>query len=146
MLRDATAGDQATARAVILDGLRERWGAAFDESLNPDLDDIWESYIATGGEFVVAEIGGLIVGCGALRIESGSQARILRVSVAAAARRRGIGMQIVNELVRRARRRGVREVLVLTDSPWESAIALYRACGFQEVEVDATDTHFALRL
>lgn len=42
--------------------------------------------------------------------------------------------------------RRVREVLVMTDTPWESAVALYRACGFQEVGHDATDTHFALAL
>lgn len=146
MLRDLTVADQAAVRALVLAGLQERWGAAFDESRNPDLDDVSASYVATGGEFVVAEVGGRIVGCGALRIESEFRARILRVSVAAPDRRRGIGRQVVHELVRRAQQRGIREVLVLTDTPWESAVALYRACGFQEIGFDETDTHFALTL
>ena len=38
------------------------------------------------------------------------------------------------------------EVVVLTDTPWTSALALYRPLGFDYVSQDDTDTHFALRL
>ena len=38
------------------------------------------------------------------------------------------------------------EVRVLTDTPWTSAVALYRACGFTELGSDGTDTHFVMAL
>jgi hypothetical protein len=38
------------------------------------------------------------------------------------------------------------EVVVRTDTPWTSALALYRSAGFNDVGQVATDTHFALRL
>ena len=61
-------------------------------------------------------------------------------------RQRGHGREIVDELVGRARHRGMAEVRVLTDTSWISALALYRSCGFDEVGHDDTDTHFAMRL
>lgn len=72
--------------------------------------------------------------------------RIVRMSVAAAHRRQGLARRTVEELLRRARRRGMSEVRVLTDTPWTSAVELYAACGFAEVRRDATDTHFAMSL
>lgn len=78
--------------------------------------------------------------------ERPGQARIVRMSVAASHRRQGVARQVVEELVARARKRNVQELQVLTDTPWESAIALYRACGFDEVGRDSTDTHFSMRL
>jgi ribosomal protein S18 acetylase RimI-like enzyme len=68
------------------------------------------------------------------------------VSVDQAHRRQGFGRQVVEELVRRARRRGMLEVVVRTDTPWTSALALYWSSGFNDVGQDATDTHFALCL
>jgi hypothetical protein len=40
----------------------------------------------------------------------------------------------------------MRELLVLTDTPWASALALYRACGFVDVGQDSTDTYLAMAL
>jgi ribosomal protein S18 acetylase RimI-like enzyme len=146
VLRDFTPGDQAAVRELVLGGMRERWGDAYDPSANPDLDDISASYINRGAEVVVVDIKGEIVATGALLPERDRGGRIVRMSVDRAYRRRGFGRQVVEELVRRARRRGMFEVVVLTDTPWTSALALYRSCGFEYVGQDDTDTHFALRL
>lgn len=146
MLRDFARRDQVAVRDLILDGLRERWGEQFDAAYNADLYDITSSYIDMGGEVVVLEDKGNVVATGTLIRESDRRARIVRVSVAAAHRRSGVGRAVVEELVRRARRRGVRELVVLTDTPWVSAVALYRACGFEEVGRDESDTHLAMLL
>ncbi len=130
----------------MLDGLRERWGVAFDEAFNPDLDDIAESYLNRGADVVVAELSGQVVATGTLLFERPGQARIVRMSVAAHRRREGLGGLVVEELVARACRRNVQELQVLTDRPWESTVALYRSCGFVEVRRDSTDTHFAMSL
>ena len=46
--------DQEEARRIVLEGLGEHFGV-IDESLNPDLDDIQESFIVAGDEFYVAQ-------------------------------------------------------------------------------------------
>lgn len=146
MLRDFVPGDQAAVRELVLGGLRERWGDAYDPSANPDLDDISASYVDAGVEVVVVEIASEIVATGMLRPEGDRRGRIVRVSVDQAHRRRGFGRQVVQELVRRARRRNMVEVVVLTDTPWASALALYRSCGFEDIGQDDTDSHLALPL
>jgi GNAT superfamily N-acetyltransferase len=142
VMRDFTPGDQTAVRELVLGGMRERWGDAYDPSANPDLDDISASYINWGAEVVVVDIEGEIVATGTLLPERNRRGRIVRMSVDAAHRRKGFGRQVVEELVRRARRRGMFEVVVLTDTPWTSALALYRPLGFDYVSQDDTDTHF----
>ena len=143
-LRSFQPADQPGVEALIQAGLKERWGASFDAGANPDLNDISANYVAAGSDVIVAESQGRIVGCGILRPESDQCGRILRMSVAESHRRQGLGTHIVGELLRRARARGMTKVLVLTDTPWSSAVALYRSCGFAEVGRDQTDTHFEI--
>ena len=54
---------QSEARAVILQGLGERWGW-IDEDINEDLIDITSSY--RDGFFILAWIGHQLAGTGAL--------------------------------------------------------------------------------
>jgi ribosomal protein S18 acetylase RimI-like enzyme len=145
-MRDFKPGDQVPVRELVLEGMRERWGDAYDPSVNPDLDDISASYLDRGAEVVVLEIGGEIVAAGTLQPDGDGRGRIVRMSVDRAHRRQGLGRRVVAELVRRAHQRGMIEVVVLTDTPWTSALALYRSCAFNEVGQDETDTHFALPL
>lgn len=146
MLRDFVPRDQAAVRELVLAGMGERWSDAYDPSFNPDLDDISTSYVERGADVVVVEIGGAIVATGILRPDPDGRGRILRMSVDQGYRRQGLGRQVVEELVRRARRRGMIGVVVLTDTPWASALAPYRSCGFEEVGRDDTDTHLAMSL
>lgn len=146
MIRDFMASDQAPVQELILAGMRERWGDAYDPSANPDLDDISVNHVDQGAEVVVIEIGGEIVATGMLEPEGEDLGRVVRVSVDQAHRRQGLGRQVVEELVRRARCRGLHELVVETDTPWTSALALYRSCGFDDVSQDDTSTHLALPL
>ncbi len=145
-MRDFRPSDQEAVQRLILDGLRERWGAAFDDSLNSDLDDIAASYVDCGADVVVVDTDTGIVATGVLLSEWDQRARIVRMSVASTHRRQGFGRMVVEELISRARKRGVPEIVVLTDTPWTSAVELYLACGFSEVDRDDTDTHFAMAL
>lgn len=146
MLRDFRPEDQSAVRDLVLAGLEERWGDAFDPSFNPDLDDIAATYVTNGADVVVADVDGQIVACGILRPEPDRRGRILRLSVDRDQRRRRLGRRVVGELVGRARDRGMSAVVVSTDTPWSSAVDLYRSCGFDEVGRDATDTHFMMPL
>lgn len=148
MLRDfrPTQTDQRELRQLILAGLHERWGETFDASVNPDLDDFVTNYLDRGAEVVVVESNGELIATGILVCDEASTGRIVRMSVAASHRRRGLARRVVEELIGRARRREMSEVRVLTDTPWTSAVELYRACGFTEIGSDGADTHFVMPL
>ena len=146
MLRDFTSDDQAQVQALVDAGMRERWGDAYDPACNPDLDDLTANYVDGGAQVVVLELDGRIVASGILVPESTERGRILRMSVDAQHRREGHGARLVDELVRRARACGMTELVVRTDTPWTSALAMYRSCGFDEVGDDGVDTHFSMSL
>lgn len=129
IIRPFRSEDQAAARQLILDGLREHWGE-LDPALNGDLDDIMGNYVAAGHAFFVVEEGGDLIGTGALLRETAVTGRIVRVSVRADQRRRGLGRVISEQLIAEARRRGCREILVETTDTWTAAIRLYQECGF----------------
>ncbi|MCP4964993.1 MAG: GNAT family N-acetyltransferase [bacterium] len=146
MIRDFRPEDQSAVRQLILDGLRERWGEAYSPAFNPDLDDIHANYLDQGAEVVVIDDGAEILATGILLREQNQRGRIVRMSVDSRHRQRGLGRQVIEELVDRAKRQGMHELVVLADTPWTSAVALYRACGFRELASDETDTHFAMHL
>lgn len=146
VVRDFTAHDQRAVEHLVLAGLRERWGDIFDADHNQDLTDITGNYLATGAEVVVIEHDAGIVATGMLVPESLDRCRIVRMSVAASHRRCGLARTVVEELIRRARRRGFAEVHVSTDTPWVSAVELYHSCGFEMVDRDDIDTHFVMSL
>lgn len=129
LIRTFVPADQDAARALILAGLGEHFGVV-DPARNPDLDDIAAAYLACGHPFLVAEIAGSLVGTGGLRV-TGHKGQIVRVSVAPAVRRRGLGRRLVVALLACARQRGLRRVWMETNDDWYAAIALYAACGFQ---------------
>jgi GNAT superfamily N-acetyltransferase len=136
MVRTFCREDQPVAEALIQAGMAERWGATYDPAMNPDVADLWTSYVAAGADVVVAEVDGAVVATGILLAVDGTTGRIRRMSVDAAHRRRGLARQVVGELLGRAARRGLTRVVVRTDTPWTDAVALYRSCGF---EIEAQD-------
>lgn len=129
LIRAFVPADQDAARTLILAGLGEYFGV-IDPALNPDLDDIAAAYLACGHAFRVAEIADNLVGTGGLRV-TGQEGQIVRVSVAPAARRRGLGRRLVISLLALARQRGLRRVWMETNDDWHAAIALYADCSFQ---------------
>jgi ribosomal protein S18 acetylase RimI-like enzyme len=131
-IRPFAPADQAAARTLILEGLREHWGW-LDPSLNPDLDAITASYTTPGHVFIVAEIERLLVGTGALKID-GDIGQIVRVSVSPQCRRCGIGRALIAALLKIARTRGLTRVWMETNDDWRDAIGLYLQCGFQEYD------------
>lgn len=145
-VRDFTVVDQAATRALVQAGLRERWGSEFDPDANPDTDDIWNTYVATGANVVVAVTEGRVVGTGTLIALTGDCGQLVRMSTDRDHRRTGIARQITTELIRRAEDRGFQRLVVATDTPWRSAVALYRSCGFQLEDVDDDVTRLGLRL
>jgi GNAT superfamily N-acetyltransferase len=134
---------QQEAIALVLDGLRERFGQ-IDENKNVDLADIASYY--QDGKFVLAWCGEKLVGTGALKPEHLDIARVCRMSVSKECRRQGIGTMILDYLLDYARSAGFRELVLETTSSWVDAIQFYLQYGFHVVREKDGETHMSMRL
>ena len=148
-IRPFAPADQRATRQLVVAGLGERFGF-IDETRNPDLDDIWTSYVLAGHLFVVAQCEAELIGTGALCAEPSAAdqltGRLVRMSVAPRWRQQGIARAIVLHLVQAARERGWTRLLVETNHDWFDAIRLYQRCGFMPYDRDEESVHLALAL
>jgi GNAT superfamily N-acetyltransferase len=133
-IRPFDAGLQREVRDLIAEGLAEHFGS-YDATRNPDLEDIAAVYAP--GVFLVATIEGRLVGTGALVPETAGVGRIVRMSVRAAMRRRGIASAILAELAAAASAAGYRRLVLETTADWAEVIEFYRSQGFELTGVDA---------
>ena len=145
VIRPFVPADQPVVRRLILEGLGEHFGF-IDETMNPDVDDIVAHFIAPGHIFLVAQCEMDIVGTAALIFVGDGVAQMVRVSVSAQHRRRGIGRMLVNRLVGIARERGLQRIEVETNNDWENAIGLYQCYGFVEHDRDDVSVYMSLPL
>lgn len=135
--------NQAAAKALILAGLKDHWGT-LDPTLNPDLNDIAQTYAQA--TFLVAWEGDRIIGTGALVPRENSTAEIVRMSVAADQRRKGIGKQILQKLYEQAKHDGYKRIVLETTETWTEVIAFYQRFGFQITHYLDGDVYFSLDL
>lgn len=136
--------DQSPVKQLINAGLGEHFGFV-DPRFNPDLDDIWRTYIQAGHYFIVAELAGELVGTGCLVRETAVTGRLIRMSVSQQHRRQGIGRQLVCHLLQKAKMLGYQQLLVETNHDWADAIGLYQAHGFVEYDRDEESIHMKLK-
>lgn len=140
IIRPFQSTDQQATKALILQGLGERFGM-INPDLNPDLDDINATYIESGFLFVVCEIDSTLIGTGALIKEEVNIGRIVRVSVANTHRQRGIGRLITDYLITAAPNLGYSMIVVETNEDWFDALQLYQRCGFMEYDRRNGEVH-----
>lgn len=143
-VREFERTDQQAARALIEDGLGEYFGLV-DRAANTDLIDIEASYVKPNGAFLVAEIDGEIVGTAGVLFRP-PRARIVRVGVARAHRRTGVGSALLDEAIALAVAAGLRETIAYTQPEWTAAMAFYGAHGFTPYDRDDVDVHLRRRL
>lgn len=80
-------------------------------------------------EFVVAEVDGHVVGCGALHVMWEDLAEVRTVAVAGTHLRQGIGSHVLNELVARATLLGITRIFCLT-----FMVNFFTEHGFAEID------------
>jgi GNAT superfamily N-acetyltransferase len=85
------------------------------------------------GVFLVAEVDGEPVGCGAWRAVRPGMAEVKRLYVAPGHRRRGIARVVLDALESSATREGHRTVVLNTGDRQPEAIALYERAGYGPV-------------
>jgi GNAT superfamily N-acetyltransferase len=135
--------DQAAVKDLILAGMAEHW-IILDPARNMDLNNISMSY--ADAVFLVARLRGEIVGTGALVPHEAGIAEIVRMSVSANIRRSGIGRQILEHLVQRAKNLGFRRIILETTATWDGAINFYQNYGFRITHYSGDDVYLALDL
>jgi ribosomal protein S18 acetylase RimI-like enzyme len=99
---------------------------------NDDLHHIEEVYLGEGGEFLVVEHHGQIVGMGALRKTDAQHAEIKRMRVHPRHWRRGLGQALLRKLEERAGQLGYRRLRLDTTIEMTAAQQLYRKNGYRE--------------
>ncbi|WP_232821679.1 GNAT family N-acetyltransferase [Desertihabitans aurantiacus] len=99
----------------------------------PDLADIHATFIAAGGDFLVAELAGDLVGMAGFRANERGQAQVLRVRVHPAVRRQRVGARLMGAVERRALELGFTEAFLDTSTHQPAAMAFYQALGYREV-------------
>lgn len=86
--------------------------------------------------------GQTLIGTGALIREDEATGRIVRMSVAIAERRAGVGTLILRELEARAKQRGFRRIVLETTATWDEVIAFYVRNGYTTLGERDGDRHF----
>jgi ribosomal protein S18 acetylase RimI-like enzyme len=103
----------------------------------PDLANVVETFVDCGGDFIVAEYEGHVVGMGGFRPSDAQRVEILRVRTHPALRRVGVGRKVMTELEQRAARVGFVLAHLDTATNQPEAIAFYRALGYHEDGTEA---------
>ena len=127
--------DSADARFCLKQYFRElaeRFKSGFDPAKSSSASA--GELTPPAGAFVVARLGNQPIGCGALKVKDRNVGEIKRMWVCADVRGLGIGRRLLEALETLARELGVSTLRLETNRTLKEAQALYRKCGFREVE------------
>lgn len=115
--------DEADAVAVLERQIfpEEAWSAGM---LTEEISSPWSDYLGAFVDDELVAYGG---------IKGDLEGDLMTLGVAFANRGAGIGSRLLNELLNRARHRGMRQIYLEVRASNDSARALYRKVGFQEV-------------
>jgi len=131
----AEAPDSADARLCLEEYFREladRFKTGFDpaKSISANADEL----TPPAGVLVIARLGGQPIGCGALKMKDRNIGELKRMWVRTDARGLGVGRRILETLETLAREFGLGTLRLETNRTLKEAQALYRKCGYVEVE------------
>jgi putative acetyltransferase len=93
-----------------------------------------DEFRASGGYFVIGYWDAQAIACGAFRPHDETTVEIKRMFVAPEFRGRGIARAILGSVEEEAKRRGFKRSILETANRQPEAIALYRSCGYKEIQ------------
>jgi DNA-binding MarR family transcriptional regulator len=131
-LEAPTSGDARFCLASYFRELAERFEGGYEAASDATAAD--EEMAPPLGRFVVAQVDGEPIGCGALKRVGERSGEIKRVWVAKSARGLGIARRILMKLETEARGMGLSVLRLDTNKALTEAHALYRKQGYREVE------------
>ncbi len=112
--------------------MAERFDTGFDPAKSHTVRA--EELVPPAGAMVIARLDGRPVGCGALRRKEGDFGEIKHLWVDTTVRGMGVGRRILEKLEVLSGEFGLHTVRLDTNRTLTEAHALYRACGYREVE------------
>ena len=138
-IRSYTDKDGPAVRALFVrvnrdlapEGMRPQFEAYIVQSLDEEIDHIPAYYAERGGSFWVAEDAGTLLGMYGLERCEENSAELRRMYVSPEARRRGVARAMLAHAERLCRSAGVDRLTLSTAEVQTSALALYRASGFE---------------
>ncbi len=128
------------ARRVMESCTLELWGLDLKELMQyDDLEDLLNPcayYLESGGEFLVIEEAGKVIGTGGLHPIEASTCELKRVWLYKEQRGRGLGKAIAQRLIQTAKRRGYKRIVleIATLDLQPAAVGLYKQLGFQPID------------
>ena len=131
-VRRYQAADHDAAFALHNLALRQVGAHVGNGPWDDDLHHVEELYLNAGGEFLVAELDGRIVGMGALRRRDATRAAITRMRVHPAHQRQGIGQAILTRHEARASGLGYTTLVLETTVRQTAAQRFYLKNGYAE--------------
>ncbi len=113
-----------------------------EESDSEQLKELETSILGTGGQIVVAELDGIIVGVGAIRPpqhqpnDGHKWLEIIKMTTHKDQRGKGIGRAILVALIKEARAKYADAIWLETNDILDSATRLYEKCGFRHLSCE----------
>ena len=138
-IRSATNADRAQIEELVF-GILRSFDLALDrDGTDKDLSDIEANYVARGGVFEVIENSdSKIVGTIGLYPLDETTIELRKMYFDPSIRGRGLGKQMLKEMIEKAKILGYLRVYLETASVLAQAVHLYESEGFQPVEVKHT--------
>jgi putative acetyltransferase len=131
-LRQATNADAEAVRGLVFAVLREHGLTPDPAATDADLYALESSYCKAGGSFdVLIDTSGVVIGTVGLLPLGEGRCELRKMYLAPALRGHGLGKQLVQHALGRARQLGFRQVELATLSILRAAIRLYESFGFQ---------------
>lgn len=112
--------------------LSRRFGRTF--AVTEMSEEERQDFLSPRGVFLLAEVDGMAVGCGAVRPLEGQIGEVKRVWINPAWRGRGLSRRLMEALEQEARGLGYDMVRLDTSRHLGEAVALYHALGYREIE------------
>ncbi|WP_347404293.1 GNAT family N-acetyltransferase [Micromonospora sp. WMMD1120] len=117
--------------------LNEEWISqlfTIEESDRKTLGDPFAAIVDPGGDVLIVRDGGHIIGCVAVVRSSEDVFELSKMAVTPAARGRGLGRQLVQAAIERARQLGAKTLFLGSSTKLPNAVHLYETAGFQHVD------------
>ena len=128
------------ADATAFRALNEEWISSrfsIEDEDRRQLDDPRAAYIAPGGQILLAEAGGRVIGCVAIVPDGTGAWELSKMAVAPDERGRGTGRRLLEAGIVVARESGARSIFLGSSTKLVEAVHLYEAVGFSHVAPDA---------
>jgi putative acetyltransferase len=127
----ATAADAAAFAA-----LNEAWIVqhfTLEAKDRETLADPFGTYVAPGGDVLLARDGDRVLGCVALEPGAGGVFELSKMAVDPAAQGQGLGRRLLEAAIARARELGASSLFLGSNTKLAPAVHLYEAVGFHHV-------------